>query len=240
MVQDALVVFVDIAPDNEELLSLANAASKVVVLDHHLSARDRFESDLSLQNQLAEMGHEVHFDLEHSGAMLSWQYFHPQTTAPMLLQYVQDQDLWHWQLEASREVNAAIDSHEMSFESWDELSNQSTESLAAEGAPIVRANRLAVSRAAGTASPVALKAGRIEAVNANHCRSQIGHTLAERGAFGNHWGLVYRLMGDRVDCSIYSLDDLDVSKVARSYGGGGHRNASGFTVSLREWIKLLV
>jgi nanoRNase/pAp phosphatase (c-di-AMP/oligoRNAs hydrolase) len=31
-----------------------------------------------------------------------------------------------------------------------------------------------------------------------------------------------------------------VAKVAAAYGGGGHRNASGFSVTLREWLESFV
>ena len=47
---------------------------------------------------------------------------------------------------------------------------------------------------------------------------------------------MYRVSGRSVDASIYSIGDVDVSAIARRYGGGGHRNASGFNVSLRRWL----
>ncbi len=53
--------------------------------------------------------------------MLAWNYFHEGTPAPELLGYVQDQDLWHWALPDSSEVNAAIASHPRSFESWTQM-----------------------------------------------------------------------------------------------------------------------
>ena len=103
-----LVVFVDIAPPNEALRGLAELAAKVVVLDHHVSARDRIAADLGVENMLAGRDHHIHFDLEHSGAVLAWNYFHPDEPAPSLLRYVEDQDLWNWKLPRSQEVNAAI------------------------------------------------------------------------------------------------------------------------------------
>jgi nanoRNase/pAp phosphatase (c-di-AMP/oligoRNAs hydrolase) len=44
----------------------------------------------------------------------------------------------------------------------------------------------------------------------------------------------------RVDVSIYSIGELDVSKVAERHGGGGHRNAAGFSVPLRVWLEQFV
>ena len=40
----------------------------------------------------------------------------------------------------------------------------------------------------------------------------------------------------RVDCSVYSIGDFDVASLAASFGGGGHRNAAGFSVTLEDWL----
>ncbi len=232
-----LVVFVDIAPSNEALRDLAEHAAKVIVLDHHISARDRIAADPGIENVLAAGDHHIHFDLEHSGAVLAWNHFHPDEPAPSLLRYVEDQDLWNWKLPHSEQVNAVIGSHPREFEVWNQLAARPVEELAAEGAPIVRANRREVERALACAHPVTLGRRRAEAVNARTQRAAIGHELAKRAAFGAAWGVVYRITGERVDVSIYSVGDLDVSEVAGRYGGGGHRNASGFSVSLPDWLR---
>ena len=235
---DAFVVFVDIAPANEELRELAETAAHVLVLDHHVSARTRFDSDLSLHNTLAEAGHRVHFDLSHSGAMLAWQHFHPDREPPALLSYVEDQDLWNWALPRSAEVNAAIGSFPLDFETWDGLAERSASDLAREGLPLVRANRTLVQRALHASSRVLLDGEWVEAINATSNRSAIGHELAKRAAFGRKWGCVYLITGDRVSATLYSIGDVDVSQTATHFGGGGHRNAAGFSVSLRDWLEM--
>ena len=230
------VVFVDIAPGSVELRALGEHAAKLIVLDHHVTARERFENDLGVQNALAGRGHHIHFDLSHSGAMLAWNYFHPDEPAPDLLRYVEDQDLWAWKLPASEEVNAALASYPRDFETWEELAARPIAELAAEGAPILRANRIEIDRTLQAAHPVALGSRRAEAVNTGQHRSRIGHELAQRAAFKLPWGVVYRVTGQRVDISLYSIGDLDVAKVAESYGGGGHANAAGFSVTLKRWL----
>jgi hypothetical protein len=238
--EGGLVVFVDIAPANDELRELAYWAERVVVLDHHATARDRFYAEPDLGFEIARDGHLVHFDLDHSGAMLSWSHFHPRSDAPALLRYVEDQDLWNWKLPRSEAVNAAIGSYPRDFETWHALAGREVADLAAEGEPILRANRIEVERALASAHPVALDCERVEAVNSRDLRAPIGHELAKRAAFGRPWGVVYRLQGERVDVSIYSIGDLDVSAVAGRYGGGGHRNASGFSVTLAAWLERFV
>jgi oligoribonuclease NrnB/cAMP/cGMP phosphodiesterase (DHH superfamily) len=233
----ALLAFVDIAPNNDELSALADTTDQLILLDHHVSSQARFLSDPSVENKIEMAGHHVHFDLAHSGAVLAWQHFHPTTPVPELLQYVEDQDLWNWKLSRSDEVNAAIGSYPRRFDVWNDLAERSAEELANEGAPIVRANRMEVERVLHSAHPVAVGTRRVEGVNASHARSNTGHELAIRAAYGDPWGCVYRLTGDRVHATLYSIGDFDVSLIASEYGGGGHRNAAGFSVSLDEWVR---
>ena len=233
---DALVVFVDIAPAHDELEQLSESAAGLVVLDHHVTAHDRLASDSALVNRLEAEGHELHFDLTHSGAVLAWQYFHPDQEVPEVLRYVEDQDLWNWALPDSDAINAALASYPREFEIWDRLSQQPIEDLAQEGKPILRANRMEVERRLEHARPVAIGTERIEAINASTNRSQIGHELARRARFGKHWGLVYRVEGRNVFGTLYSIGAVDVSKIALGYGGGGHENAAGFRVSLERWL----
>ncbi len=119
--EDELVVFADISLTNPLLRRLGEVAGELLVLDHHLTARDHFASDPSLENALTASGHRVHFDLERSGAMLAWNHFHPDEPAPDLLRYVQDQDLWNWELPESEEINAAIASYPRRHDDWDKL-----------------------------------------------------------------------------------------------------------------------
>jgi hypothetical protein len=234
--EGALVVFVDIAPSGEELRALAESAGRLIVLDHHVTAQERFANDLGLQNVLAGRGHLIHFDLSHSGAMLAWNHFHPDEPAPDLLRYVEDQDLWAWKLPASEEVNAALASYPRDFEVWEELAARPIAELAAEGEPILRANRVEIERALQGAHRVAIGTRRAEAVNTGQHRSRIGHELAQRALYKLPWGVVYRVSGQRVDVTLYSIGDLDVAKIAQGYGGGGHANAAGFSVSLERWV----
>ena len=68
--------------------------------------------------------------------------------------------------------------------------------------------------------------------------SDLGHELANKsGTFG----LVWSMAGDgQVHCSLRSNGSYDVSAIAAAFGGGGHRNAAGFSTNietLMEWLK---
>ncbi len=232
-----LVLFADIAPPADAWRGLTEETERLIVLDHHVSARERYLADPTLAGRVADNGHHVLFDLAHSGAVLAWQHLHPDRELPELLAYIEDQDLWRFALPSSREVNATLGSHQRSFEIWGRLAATPVEALAAEGRPILRALRIEVERALSASHPVQVGALRLDAVNARTQRAELGHELAERRSFGTPAGVVYRVSAERVDVSIYSVGDFDVARIAAGFGGGGHRNAAGFSVRLREWLE---
>jgi nanoRNase/pAp phosphatase (c-di-AMP/oligoRNAs hydrolase) len=47
---------------------------------------------------------------------------------------------------------------------------------------------------------------------------------------------VYRVSGATVHATLYSIGDVNVSVIAAEFGGGGHRNAAGFTMPLKDWV----
>ena len=71
-----------------------------------------------------------------------------------------------------------------------------------------------------------------------HLQSDVGHELANQsGTFGLLWSID---KDGQCKCSLRSNGDYDVSAIAKTFGGGGHRNAAGFTTSIQtllEWIK---
>lgn len=237
---DSFVVFADNVPSLQTLRKLSARVQRLVVLDHHLSSLQQFERDSDLERQITESDHLVHFDLNHSGAVLAWQFFHPGRVVPPLLLYVEDQDLWNWKLPQSSQINAALSSYPRTFEIWSELVERPIEDLAQEGEPILRAQQRQIERALDATHEILLGDQHIEAVNhTSHLRSLVGHELALRCRYGKPFGAVYRICGKTVEVSLYSIGDCDVSKIAVACGGGGHRNAAGFHVALRDWFDLL-
>lgn len=71
-----------------------------------------------------------------------------------------------------------------------------------------------------------------------HLQSDVGHELAtQSGTFGLLWSID---KDGQCKCSLRSNGGYDVSAIAKAFGGGGHRNAAGFTTDIQtllEWIK---
>ena len=68
---------------------------KVIVIDHHISNKE------IIKNASAYV-----FNNNHSGAVLAWKYFNPNKKTPILLRYIEDQDLWNFKIRNTRDINA--------------------------------------------------------------------------------------------------------------------------------------
>ena len=215
----------DFSFDREEMARLCEmlGAGNVELLDHHVTALEDLEGLSS-----------CHVDLTQSGAMLAWQRFFPDQAAPALIEYVQDRDLWKWELPDSRAVSAYIGSwfDDWTFERWDTLEweiSSDFDRVVSEGYAILRANRQLVEQACKCAHSVSIDGYDVPAVNSAVLASEIGERLRELYPEAP-FVAIYARDGGRTPWSLRSADGgHDVSRIARKLGGGGHPAAAGFT-----------
>lgn len=217
------IYIVDFSYPAEILLCMAALVGiSVVVLDHHETA----------QRNLSCLPHhpklEVIFDMNRSGAMITWDYFHPHSPAPTLIHHVQDHDLWRFLIPGTKEVIAALKLKEQSIGMWNSLH---VEDLKREGEAILGAywsyinNIISCNKRSITINGITGLVCNAPAVFA----SDIGNLLAkESGTFG----ATYDQQSDgRTKFSLRSIGDFNVATIAEIFGGGGHKNAAGFHLS---------
>ena len=189
-------------------------------------------------------------DDNKSGALLAWEYFHPDTEIPLLIRHIDDRDRWQFRLEGSKELHAYLAGlRPWSFQQWDGLTfSETCEDLYQEGAAILRAQNQTVQQIVGHARKSYIEhphGGDNDwvfvtglAVNSPTHQSEVGHELANQsGTFGLAW---YLAKDNKVRCSFRSNGSYDVSAIAKAFGGGGHRNAAGCEVSIEtllDWLK---
>lgn len=82
----------------------------VIIIDHHKSAQEMLKD-----YPFAE------FDMAHSGACLTWLYFHRAVEVPQLIKTIEDRDLWLFKLPNTRELSAWIWSYPYDFELWSRM-----------------------------------------------------------------------------------------------------------------------
>jgi nanoRNase/pAp phosphatase (c-di-AMP/oligoRNAs hydrolase) len=158
---------------------------------------------------------------------LAWEYFQ-QTEVPEFLQYVEDKDLWRFRLPYSKEFSAALRCYEMKFDVWNKLINHVPQ-LLEEGKVLLRYQNQMVAKLCKNAYLMDIGGYQVPAVNSAVLQSEIGnHLCLTKPEFP--FAVVYFEVEQKRYFSLRSVGDFDVAKVAASFGGGGHKNASGFVV----------
>jgi len=235
------VIMVDFSYKRPMIEEMIAKASSLLILDHHKTAEDDLVGLPSARsNYQAHVGHlgapgcsnvGVLFDMNRSGAGLAWDFF-VGGGRPPLIDHIEDRDLWRFKLEGTREIQAVVFSYPYDFDVWDDLMARSQADadrgrMIEEGAAIERKHHKDVAELVDTFKRRMTIGGyAIWAANLPYTlTSDAGHLMAKGEPFAAcYW--------DTPDGRVFSLrstdDGLDVSEIAKKYGGGGHRNASGF------------
>lgn len=227
------VYIVDFSYKRDVLAKLLETARSVTIIDHHASAI----------KDLAGIVHPrlmMFLGLDNSGSMLTWKYFFGEEFCPELLNIIEHRDLWKFQEPPTdydilvREVQANIFSFPYDFEVWDRLMDVSKydgtlRDFQKQGQSIERKHFKDIAELTTV--------GRRRAIIADYdvpvCNlpytmsSDAGHAMAIGEPFAACWmetkdGIVFSLRSAK--------DGVDVSEVAKKFGGGGHKNAAGFKI----------
>ncbi len=215
--------FIDFCYPQEIMDSIIATAASVTVLDHHLGNREVVE----------HMPEHV-FDENRSGATIAWSYFHPDTPVPTLLKYVQDGDLYVFKLPDSRAALSYMYAQPFHFDTWDSLAARLEDDV--ERKEIFERGAIYAEHFAILVEQIANKAVLVSfedyecylASGAQMFTSDVGNRLAR---LKPPLGIIASLHGDVLNVSLRSDPSIDVSAIARKYGGNGHPHASAFRLA---------
>lgn len=225
----ARVYIVDFSFPRDVLIALA-ARCDLTVLDHHATAQEALQG-LPFAT----------FDMQKSGAVLTWEHFHAEPV-PEILLYVQDRDLWQWQMPASKAINAGLwRGRERDFQVWKSIAHlwnrgvtTAKERLQSSGDAIAFSDCRMVDSLCRHPHWMRVLCYTVPAVNSPLLQSEIGHELLQIYPDAP-FAVIYMTLEDGT--LAYSLrariDDFDVSVVAKEFGGGGHKAAAGFSSPAR-------
>lgn len=226
---DKGVTIVDFSLPPEQLNVVADAARGVLVIDHHVTAVRKLDGFYHPYVSTV-------FDMARSGAGLTWDTL-VGTQRPLAVEWVEDRDLWKWRHEETRAfgVGARLWCGHDDPAAWAELlDNDVARRVYEHGLPVCAYIDQQVAAGAERAKVCSLNGIRATVVNCDrHITSEVGNVLAERFKMP---ALMYTIDGDRVYASFRSVGDLDVSLLAQKFGGGGHKNAAGFTMRVDEFF----
>lgn len=223
-----IVFMLDFSYPEAQMRRVISECRKLTVLDHHKTAL------ATLTNIVApEKDYQMRFDTEKSGARLTWEWFNgAKTAAPWLVDYTEDRDLWRWARAGSREINAGLSSYPLNFQIWDDLSENSPARFFLEGESILRMEAQIADTHLAHAREVSIAGHRVKVVNCSvyTLTSVVAGRLAKDAPFGACY--FDRADGKRQWSLRSEPGGVDVSEIAKAYGGGGHTHAAGFETEL--------
>lgn len=221
------VLVCDFSFGREMTEKLHAAAASYHVLDHHITSREAL-GDLPY----------CYFDMGRSGALITWEVLHPNKYVPNLVKYVSDRDIWQNKLENTLEINTVIHRKEHTFENWDKLSAELQDTSLFSFTQVVKAGQAMLEYQSGLIRDIAKRAVvwniageefltvNCPAIATDMC-DYLGKTTEDAKA------AAFEVMGDTVKFSLRSVGDKSVGDIAKKFaGGGGHKNAAGFSVPI--------
>ncbi len=196
---------------------------RVTGLDHHAMCEPAI--------RLTEGGV---FDNDRSGAVITWNYFHPKEKTPMLLKYVQDNDLWRFDLPKSKEITSFLRTVPFEFAKWNKFAKEMETAAGrkknAEKGKLLLENELRIVKGLveNNAQTVRFEGHIVMAVNSPTFRDNIGDLLRITMP---PFGIIWDRRKNKTVVSLRGNGTVDVAKIAKKYGGGGHKAAAGFTLA---------
>lgn len=211
-------------PVIDDMLKTLGETGSLHILDHHASA-EKILGDLDCAT----------FDMDKSGARLAWEHFHPDTEVPPIVLYVEDNDLWRFDLEDSVEIANYISTIEHRFESWTFINDMLEDPLSRQrvveiGAAVKRAIDRMVDQAVSNMHMEMVDGNEVPTVNSCILQTQIGARLNETYPDAKFAMVYFDSKDDKRICSLRTQrDDYDVSELATKFDGGGHPRAAAFS-----------
>lgn len=249
------VILVDFSYKRDPLLKMMERSDGALLLDHHKSSFEDLRADanyiVDFSTYSGSLGWQrfrdnlyqdrcenspygrvyTLLDMNRSGAGIAWDFFHPGQPRPRLIDHIEDRDLWRFLLPHTREIQAAVFSYPYDFTVWDELFAADLELMAKQGEAIERKHHKDIAELVGVTKRRMIIGGvSVPVANLPYTlTSDAGNLMATGEPFAAcYW--------DTPDGRVFSLrsrdDGADVSAIAKVYGGGGHRNASGFRMPI--------
>lgn len=254
------VYVLDFSYPRAAMKALILGSRSTVVLDHHKTAETALDGLLDELQHIDQRqpGDEIVFDMERSGAGITWDYLSdeaaegvgcsdcggrgdhqagcPWGERPWLVSYVEDRDLWRQSLVDGEYVSAWVAAQPMTFAAWDDLIACGQDAAINSGRAVQAYIHQYGTKALKEARYEMLAGYSVPTVNMPYmnCSEHVGRLLREEGVPTFAAGYFRRDDG-RWQFSLRGAPGFDVSEVAKQFGGGGHAGAAGFDVERLPW-----
>ena len=248
-----LVFMVDYTVANKhQMEDLIEHSDRFIHLDHHLGVQDLI---LELKELYPTDRYQAIFDLEQSGAGLTWSYFYPGQSKPCLIQLVEDRDLFTLQYPSTNGFHSGIryygyNDSDLGFnlEVFDKCLNNAVffNQVIRTGTGLLKINHdrhlrqiqstyqvieVDVPRTINPSGQLCIPFTQVVQPEDSTDQTQL---MIQKNLFLIHQSmpLVAAFYDDPDDDALKvrltTFEPYDILPIAKYYGGGGHPRASGF------------
>jgi len=253
LMTDRSVVMVDISFPIEEMKRIAkNANGELTWIDHHKSAIEEFmrddliEEEQWLDCELPKM--EMGEPMELVGACeLTWRHFFPKEEMPKMVEMLGSYDSFRFKGTTGEELVHSYQywaraemSNPEECEYYLLMSHDMMKSIR-HGEMIRKYLQVEAKQQMQHARPVEMrfdgKVGNyVQCLALNRARFNPNNYEVKCLSFYQVFISYFQQSDGKWNVSLYSIGDIDVSKIAKQYGGGGHKGAAGFIADDLDWM----
>lgn len=219
------VLIIDFSLPKEHMLKIDSMTS-LTWIDHHKTALSNLEDLSHVQGLRA---------LDRAACVLTWQVFFAEEDIPRSVTYIGDRDIWEHAYSETRPFGEGIfheNTNPMNDKLWSPLLDdnaQAIEELIERGkvlhkASITRAKRLI----AGRGFAITFEGQPTLALNTPGT-GDLGELIRQKGYIIGYCYSEKEQNGKLTTSVTLYSDRVDVSEIAKKFGGGGHPGASGFS-----------
>ena len=248
-----VVYYLDYCPDFLTALDISGLVEKIIIIDHHKSACDKFKSDLEgYIKQLVEIPNiELNFNNNKSGCQLTWDYCYPDKDYPLTVKHIGNRDIWVWDDVNTEPFTSAYQLHyqlsnELSPEErliiYNEILKCNEETffhIVEKGKSLIEKMKYECLDLLPSAKPCVdfdVNGKHLSVIEIPMTKYHLTKYIQEliRNQYPEHQ--VLRLIYQKDSMNVYSLrslkEEVRVDLLAQKYGGNGHAQASGYKINL--------
>lgn len=234
-----VVMLADFSYPSDEMFKIIAQADQVIFLDHHKSALESLFKPLYMETVFC------HASVEYSGASLTWDFFHHGESVPLFVQYIEDGDLYKFELPDAYNIVKGLhsimgdnipdmikllnDSYFMSnLTDFRNIGNSINQTAKRNATGIIK-NGLVNVNAGGYSFPM---------VNVTPDHTNLVGELVG-GMDGVPFVMCYTILADKVKISLRSGEhgeDVPTALIKLGIDGGGHSRAGAGFMSLQTFL----
>jgi len=226
-----IVVIVDFAPSTtEEFDQIIKTAGDVFWIDHHQTSIEKHEKFNYLKG-IRRVG--------TAACELCWEYFFTGHEMPEVIKLLGDYDVWKFAYgDRTKNFQSAarvLDMRPSNYDLWSSLfEGKIIDSMVTEGGLITKISQQNWNRSVRSIGHIAAYNGYMlvccNVQGSSATFSSVKKDIFEIMAVYSHNGRTFKV-------TLYSREGgADVSVIAKKFGGGGHKHASGFFCEELPWV----